>query len=55
MGTVGERRIKVDFLDFNLRNWPHNGSVHQDGKEQGRHVHKGHRNQEFFHGHIKSK
>ena len=52
---MGERRIKVDFLDFSLRNWLHNGSVHQDGKEHRRHVHKGHRNQEFFHGHIKPK
>ena len=22
-------------MDFSLRNWPHNGSVHQDGKEWG--------------------
>ena len=30
---MGERRIKVDFLDCSLRNWLPNGFVHQDGKE----------------------
>ena len=35
VGTMGKRRIKDDFLDFSLRNWPNNGSVHQDGNEWG--------------------
>lgn len=51
---IGKRGVKNNFLDLSLRSWVNDGTVHQDKKGMEGGVPKGHGNQEFFRGHIKS-